>query len=193
MLKNARGIDVLLLKGAVDPEFRDQLDGHWAEAAERIGLDLTEAEQAVLRSVPGSVLVEMSARMHVPSKHRPVFLGKTAAAMIALAASLGAAACAPPPPPPPPPLTPVTVWLVDADVNEPDHWQPRAIVIAGIAPQLNERTQKFESDDRGPEPGDRDPATVNEPEVWDPPMPMFGIAPAWDERTHDYESEDEAR
>ncbi len=186
----ARGIDVLLLKGAVDPVFCEVLGRDWRAAAASIELTLTESEARVLASIPGDVLVSMAARMRVPKAHRPVFLGKAAAAMLALAAVLGTAACSPPPPRP----VQVTPWPgTDPEVNEPDHWQERTWFVAGIAPEPDERTQDFESEDEGVQPGDQDPATVNEPEVWDPPVPMFGIAPEWNERTHDYESEDEDR
>jgi hypothetical protein len=189
----ARGIDVLLLKGAVDPEFRALLDGNWSAAAERIGLELTDAERAVLASIPGAVLVEMSVRLHVPKEHRPVFLGKTAAAMLALAATLGTAACTPPPPPPARPVKPMRLAPANPDVNEPESWQPKFIVVAGMTETMDPRTQNFEKKDRALQPGDRDPASVNEPSPWNPPMPLFGVAPAWDERTNQWELEDEAR
>ena len=181
---------MLLLKGAVDPEFREDLGRDWRAAAESIGLVLTESERAVLASIPGDVLISMSARMQVPKAHRPVFLGRTAAAMLVLAAGFAASSCAPPPPKPFKPMRPP---FVDPEVNEPDHWQERIVFIAGIGPLPGERTHDFESDDQGPEPGDEDQASVNEPEVWNPPVPRFGMAPEWNERTHDYESEDEHR
>jgi hypothetical protein len=184
----ARGIDVLLLKGAVDPEFRELLGRDWRAAAQSIELDLTESECAVLASIPSDVLGSMSARMHVPKAHQPIFRGRAAAAMLALVAGLGAAACAPPATKPGPgTATP----LADPVVNEPGTWAPRPIAIAGLP--STKPLHGFESPNQASEPGDDDPDSVNEPEVWDPPVPRFGIAPELNERTHDYESEDETR
>lgn len=180
----ARGIDVLLLKGAVDLEFRELLERDWRAAAEEIGLELTEVECAILASIPGDVLADMAARMRVPKAHRPVFLGKTAAAMIVLAAGLAAGSCSPPPPKPVKPVPAASPYA-----NEPESWRP--VMIGGARYRLEDRTGDCEEEDEKPEPGDVDPASVNEPEVWDPPMPIFGLAPDWNERSHDWEEEDE--
>jgi len=188
----ARGIDVLLLKGAVDPEFRELLGRDWRAAAEEIGLELTESECAVLASISGDVLAGMSARMRVPKAHRPVFLGKAAAAMLVLAAGLVAASCGPPPPKPKPVKT-VPAPVQNTDVNEPDSWGPAVVIIFGMVPGALGGNPLFESDDEDPQPGDEDEAAVNEPPVWNPPVPIFGVAPEWNERDHDYESEDEPR
>jgi hypothetical protein len=47
-----RGIDVLVKKASVDPEFRDKLLTERAEAAIEIDLKLSAAEKAMLNTVP---------------------------------------------------------------------------------------------------------------------------------------------
>lgn len=186
----SRGIDVLLLKGAVDVEFRELLGRDWRAAAEWIGLELTEAERGILASIPGKTLLAMAARMPMPKAHRSVFLGRTAVAMLTIAAGLATASCAPPPPKR---VKPVPPLFADPGANEPGHWGPQVVIIAGIGPGPGNRTENFESNDEVPGPGDQDAASVNEPQVWNPPVPIFGVAPEWNERTHDYESEDEVQ
>jgi hypothetical protein len=184
----ARGIDVLLLKGSVDPEFRELLGRDWRAAAAEIELELAESECAILASIPGDVLAEMTARMRVPKSHRRVFLGKTAAAMLVIAAGLGSPACAPPPPRPVP--VQLSPFFTDPEVNEPWQWHQQLVAVAGIAPEPEDRTEDFESRDRGPKAGDADPAKVNEPGGWDPPVWIAG-AKFRLEGLQDYESEDE--
>jgi acyl carrier protein len=78
-----RGVEVLVKKAAVDPEFRTLLLTARAEAAREIGLVLDPAEQAMLRAVGQSQLEAIIARTTVPQEHRRTFLGKAAAAMLA--------------------------------------------------------------------------------------------------------------
>ena len=78
-----RGIDVLVKKAAVDPEFRALLLFDRQAAADEIGLQLDPAEAAMLAAVPPAQLETIIDRTTVPAEHRRAFLGKVAAAMLA--------------------------------------------------------------------------------------------------------------
>ena len=78
-----RGIEVLVKKASVDPDFKTLLLQKRAEAAEEIGLELEPAEMAMLTAVPAAQLKTIIARTSVPQQHRRAFLGKAAAAMLA--------------------------------------------------------------------------------------------------------------
>ncbi len=96
MFKKAHGIEVLLRKASVDSDFRQLLILSRALAAREIGLDLTPAEQGILSTVPEDDLLRMIEKIEVPAAHRTVFLGKTAAAMLAIVVGVGAiAGCGP--------------------------------------------------------------------------------------------------
>jgi len=92
-----RGIEILVKKAAVDPEFRELLLLKRAEAANEIGLTLDPAEAMMLRAAPAEQLEVVIDRTVVPREHRRVFLGKAAAAMLA-ALGLGQAGCDQPAP-----------------------------------------------------------------------------------------------
>jgi len=92
-----RGIEVLIKKASVDPEFRKLLLERRAGAAEEIGLALDPAEAAMLASVPAAQLEAIIAQTRVSPMTRAAFLGKAAALMLA---ALGAQAGADGPPPP---------------------------------------------------------------------------------------------
>lgn len=83
-----RGIEVLLRKAAVDPEFREVLIRERAGAADGILLALTDAERAVLSGIPEGQLRGMIGRTEVPEEQRPVFRYGAAAAMLAAVAGL---------------------------------------------------------------------------------------------------------
>jgi len=89
MFNKTHGIEVLLRKASVDSGFRDLLLRRRGKAAEEIGLDLTPAEQSILATVPEADLVRMLSKIEVPEVHRTVFMGKTAAAMIAIVVGAG--------------------------------------------------------------------------------------------------------
>jgi hypothetical protein len=89
MFKKAHGIEVLLRKASVDPEFRELLLAERAAAAGEIDLDLTPAEESILATVPEADLVRMIEKIEVPEAHRAVFLGKTAAVMLAIVVGTG--------------------------------------------------------------------------------------------------------
>ena len=77
-----RGMEVLLKKAAVDPEFKELLLRDRAAAADTIGLTLEPAEAMMLAATPADQLEAIIAETVVPEQHRRVFLGKTAAAML---------------------------------------------------------------------------------------------------------------
>jgi len=87
-----RGIEILVKKAAVDPQFKELLLSKRAEAAGGIGLELDPAEAMMLRAAPAEQLEAVIDRTVVPKQHRRVFLGKAAAAMLA-ALALGKAGC----------------------------------------------------------------------------------------------------
>jgi hypothetical protein len=78
-----RGIEVLVKKAAVDPEFKELLLQERAAAAEQIGLMLDPAEAMMLAAAPRVQLEAVIAQTSVPEEHRRAFLGKAAAAMLA--------------------------------------------------------------------------------------------------------------
>lgn len=84
-----RGIEVLVKKATVDPEFRALLLERRAEAAKGIGLALDPAEAAMLDAVPVPQLEAIVAGTRVSPGLRRVFLTGAAAAMLA---ALGPAA-----------------------------------------------------------------------------------------------------
>jgi hypothetical protein len=77
-----KGIEVLVKKAAVDSAFRTLLLNDRLAAAELIGLDLSESEVAVLVAIDVEQLEAIIERTAVPDRHRAVFLGKAAAAML---------------------------------------------------------------------------------------------------------------
>ncbi|MCW5555829.1 MAG: hypothetical protein KIS67_27185 [Verrucomicrobiae bacterium] len=84
-----RGIEVLVKKAAVDPEFRERLIEQRGGAASDIGLELDPAENAMLSVIPSEQLAQIIGQTTVPLEQRRVFLGRIAAAMLAvLGASL---------------------------------------------------------------------------------------------------------
>jgi len=78
-----RGMEVLLRKAAVDPEFKTLLLERRAAAAATIGLELEPAETMMLAAAARQQLEAIIARTDVPQEHRRAFLGQAAAAMLA--------------------------------------------------------------------------------------------------------------
>ena len=93
-----RGIEVLVKKAAVDADFKTLLLERRAAAAEEIGLQLEPAEALMLAAAPREQLEAVIAQTHVPEEHRRVFLGKVAAAMLAVL-GIATASCGPRQPP----------------------------------------------------------------------------------------------
>jgi acyl carrier protein len=90
-----RGIEILVKKASVDPEFRNLLLDRRGTAAAEIGLKLAPSERLMLDAVPAKQLQAIIDRTRVPHEHRRAFLGKAAGAMLAvlgLAAGAGTAA-----------------------------------------------------------------------------------------------------
>lgn len=83
-----RGIEVLVKKASVDPEFRRLLLDKRAAAADAIGLKLSPAEETMLAAVTREQLETIIANTHVPSAHRSAFLGCAAVAMLAVLGTL---------------------------------------------------------------------------------------------------------
>ncbi len=87
-----RGIEVLLKKAAVDPDFRQTLLERRGSSAASIELQLDPAEDAMLRAIPDEQLARIISQTVVPVEQRRVFLGRVAAAMLA-AIGAGLAGC----------------------------------------------------------------------------------------------------
>ncbi len=82
------GIEVLVKKASVDPEFRELLLKKRAEAAKEIDLDLTEAERIMLSSIPDEQLRKIIANTKVKPEHLNIFQGTAGKLMVAAAAGL---------------------------------------------------------------------------------------------------------
>ncbi len=78
-----RGIEVLVKKAAVDPDFRERLIEERVAAAADIDLQLEPAEAAMLNSIPRNQLERTIDGTTVPQQLRNVFLGHVAALMLA--------------------------------------------------------------------------------------------------------------
>lgn len=87
-----RGIEVLVKKAAVDPDFRQLLLERRAAAAGEIGLKLEPAEFAMINAVPAEQLETIIANTNVSEVTRAAFLGRAAAVMLA-ALGVSAAGC----------------------------------------------------------------------------------------------------
>ncbi len=100
MAENAipRGIEVLVKKASVDPDFKALLLAKRAGAAAEIGLELDPAESSMLNGIPASLLEGIIARTVVSPISRAAFLGKAAAVMLAALSTDLRAAEGPPPP-----------------------------------------------------------------------------------------------
>lgn len=78
-----RGIEVLVKKASVDPEFRKLLLSRRAAAAEEIGLELAESEIAMLKVIAAEQLEAIIENTSVAPASRRIFLGKAASVMLA--------------------------------------------------------------------------------------------------------------
>jgi len=77
-----RGMEVLLKKASVDPDFRERLLRDRSRAAGFIDLVLTPVEAAMLDIAPQAQLEAVIAHTTVEPGHRAVFLGRIAAATL---------------------------------------------------------------------------------------------------------------
>lgn len=84
-----RGIEVLVKKASIDPEFKDLLIRERGQAAAVIKLELTPAETAILAAIPAAQLEKIIISAKVAPLQKKAFLSKAAALMLAaLGASL---------------------------------------------------------------------------------------------------------
>jgi len=151
-----QGLEVLVRKASVDPEFKALLLAQRAAAAETIGLALAPAEAMMLAAVPAAQLEAIIARTTVPQEHRRTFLGQAAAAMLAALGALGSEAeavakimpapggAAPDRPPPPvsrgiqPDRPPATFGIQpDAPPADPTRPSVEQRVVAIVAKQFS--------------------------------------------------------
>ncbi|MBC8471861.1 MAG: hypothetical protein H8D56_20570 [Planctomycetes bacterium] len=84
-----RGVEVLVKKASVDPEFRQKLLEKRGEAAQEIDLELTEAEKNMLSSISAEQLEKIIENTKVEPEHQAIFLGT--AGKLMLAAVIGVA------------------------------------------------------------------------------------------------------
>lgn len=82
------GIEVLVKKASVDPEFRQILLEKREAVAREIGLELTESEQKMLLSISNEQLEKIIDNTKVKPEHRNIFRGKAVKLMLAAAAGL---------------------------------------------------------------------------------------------------------
>ncbi len=78
-----RGVEVLVKKASVDPEFKAALLARRADVAKDIGLALDPAEVMMLNAVPAAQLEGIIARTTVSPGKKSAFLGRAAAVMLA--------------------------------------------------------------------------------------------------------------
>ncbi|MBC8877018.1 MAG: hypothetical protein H8E44_46920 [Planctomycetes bacterium] len=166
-----RGIEILVKKAAVDPEFREVLLSRRAEAADEIGLKLDPAEAMMLQAAPAEQLGAVIDRTVVPQEHRRVFLGKAAAAMLA-ALGLAQTGCGGPAPTGSRPDSP----------KKPTSWgsRPDRPAVTGIEPDMPEPNEPPEdgSTEGAAEPNQavEEPAT-EQPNDSPPDQTIRGIRP----------------
>lgn len=130
-----RGIEVLIKKASVDEGFRAILLARRTDAAGEIGLELADAEKAMLGSIPAAQLEAIISRTKVKPQNRRVFLGKVAAAMLA-AVGVGAVGCEKEPP---------TTKGVRPD--KPSEEKPEIMVSTGIRIEPAEPNQPGDGDE----------------------------------------------
>ena len=78
-----RGIEVLVKKASVDPEFRRLLLDKRSKAAKEIDLELNPSEADMLDAIPCEQLEKIIDNTKVPPDQKPVFLGKVSKLMLA--------------------------------------------------------------------------------------------------------------
>jgi hypothetical protein len=86
-----RGIEVLVKKASVDPQFRQLLLEKRGQAAPEIDLELTDAERNILSSMPAEQLEKIIDNTKVEPEQRKIFLGKAAKLMLMAVAGIGVA------------------------------------------------------------------------------------------------------
>jgi hypothetical protein len=81
-----RGIEVLVKKASVDPDFRQLLLLKRGQAACEIDLELTEAESNMLSNISVRQLEKIIDNTKVRPEHRAIFMGKVGKLMLAVLA-----------------------------------------------------------------------------------------------------------
>ncbi len=115
-----RGVEVLVAKASVDPEFRAVLLDRRAAAAAQIGLELEPAEATMLAAVAREQLEAIIARIRVPEQFHAAFLGPDLAPMLAAVAA-----------------TPDAAWEVEGERDAKPDWRrsrSTPVAPAGIRP-----------------------------------------------------------
>ena len=88
-----RGIEILLKKAAVDPEFHALLLRDPESAARSIELNLDSIELMMFQTIPPEQLTTIIKQTNVPQPQRRAFLGQTAAAMLAVLSGTALVGC----------------------------------------------------------------------------------------------------
>ncbi|MFH1230890.1 MAG: hypothetical protein V1709_05270 [Planctomycetota bacterium] len=88
-----RGIEVLVKKASVDPEFRALLLAKRDESAKEIGLELSPMEKNIIRSAPESQLISIVNSIKVSPHLKPILLGKVAGVMLAALTAASLSGC----------------------------------------------------------------------------------------------------
>lgn len=78
-----RGLEILIKKASIDPDFKEVLLTERSKAASRIDLTLEETEIAMINAVPGAHLEGVISATKVSPNFKQAFMGCTAAVMLA--------------------------------------------------------------------------------------------------------------
>ena len=184
-----RGIEVLIKKAAVDPEFRTVLLEKRAAAADEIGLVLDPAEAMMLKAAPAAQLDAIIAQTRVHPSVLPAFLGRAAAVMLVAlgAGSLGCdrekggevAGIEPDRPPAkevePPRNTPVPEGI------RPDRPRATALEPTRSTPTASDAVTRGIRPDR-PEPKPPSPGETATAEKPEPATETLTVPAGWDEQ-----------
>ena len=151
-----RGIEVLVKKASVDPEFKALLLAKRAAAAREIGLELAPAEVLMLNAVPAGQLEAIIANTKVSEISRAAFLGRAATVMLA---ALGAAASGCSGPPKPGGIAPdriptkgIDPEKVKKEEPKPEEAPEKVPVTEGIRPDRPPTTKGIQPDRPEPAP-----------------------------------------
>jgi hypothetical protein len=139
-----RGLEILIKRAAIDPEFKTLLLAKRSGAAGEVDLTLEPTEAAMLDSVPAEQLQAIIANTRVPEASRRALLGKvTATTLAALGVAAIASSCRDEHPPQPDPAsaapaesTPEQREKVEDrhEVEYPQSSLDDVIIIRGIRP-----------------------------------------------------------
>ena len=88
-----RGVEVLVKKAAIDPDFKQILMERRAKAADEIGLTLEPTEATMLAAVPAKQLETIIANTKVSEVSRAAFMGRAATVMLAALGAVTAQGC----------------------------------------------------------------------------------------------------